>query len=270
MFQAATGGDIHESFIVTSPEASYFLKFNKGEHAYDMFNAEVNGLRTLAPVVATPAYHRLEALEDGGAYLLLTYYPPGQKTEEFWKQAGHDLARIHQQRGALHGSDQAGYLGTIAMPSFQDSSWKVAFLDGYLQPLVEVISRKKQFDERAQKMWEQVRGRIPFLLGDPTPSLLHGDLWSGNLYCAESNLPLWIDPSVRYGHREIDLAMTTLFGGFPMEFYEGYHKHFPEAAGWPLRESIYHLYPLFAHVAMFGLAYLDQAVHTMERILQEN
>ncbi len=268
--QKATGGDIHESFVVETPSATYFLKFNKREHAFDMFEAEVKGLQRLGQVVATPEYHRHEALDKGGAYLLLTYYPPGQKTDDFWMTAGRNLAEIHQQRGVLHGSDQPGYLGTVAMPAFQDSSWKIAFLDGYLQPLVEVITQKDQFDEKARKLWTRVRGRIPFLIEEATPSLLHGDLWSGNLYCAVEELPLWIDPSIRYGHREIDLAMTTLFGGFPAPFYDAYHEVFPPSPGWPQRESIYHLYPLFAHVAMFGLAYLDQANHTMERILQNN
>ncbi len=232
-----------------------------------MFDAEVNGLNTLSTVVTTPEYHRHESFEEGGAYLLLTYYPPGKQTDSYWHQAGTDLARIHQIEGGYHGSPEQGFLGTVRLPAFQHASWNVTYLDGYLQPLIEVILQKDQFDSRALERWQNVRPRIPFLIEEGKPRLLHGDLWSGNLYCTEPESPLWIDPSMRYGNREIDLAMTTLFGGFPSSFYERYHEVFPMNPGWEAREAIYHLYPLFAHVAMFGLAYLDQAVQTMDKII---
>ena len=266
--QQASGGDIHESYILRAGSTDYFLKFNRGDDALNMFGAEVQGLKHLAQVVNTPKYHKHAAFEEGGAYLLLSYYPPGKQSVEYWQQAGSDLAKIHKIEGELHGSSHGGYLGTIPLPAYQHTSWKETYIDGYLQPLVEVIQKKDQFDERAKERWQQVRGRIPFLIEDGKPRLLHGDLWAGNLYCTEEELPLWIDPSVRYGHREIDLSMTTLFGGFPAAFYERYYAEFPQMAdGWEVREAIYHLYPLFAHVAMFGLAYLDQAVHTMDKII---
>lgn len=264
----ANGGDIHESYIIQAGSTDYFLKFNRGNDALNMFEAEVQGLKQLAQVVNTPEYHNHDAFEEGGAYLLLSYYPPGKQSDKFWQQAGSDLARIHAIEGELHGSDHGGYLGTIPIPSYQHASWKETYIDGYLQPLVEVILKKEQFDDRAKELWQQVRGRISFLIEDGKPRLLHGDLWAGNLYCTDDESPLWIDPSVRYGHREIDLAMTTLFGGFPAVFYDHYHAAFPQMAdGWEVREAIYHLYPLFAHVAMFGLAYLDQAVQTMDKII---
>lgn len=265
--QQAAGGDIHESFIVHTNGADYFLKFNNEREALHMFEAEVRGLTQLAQIVKTPGYHHLGSFEEGGAYLLLTYYPPGQQTDSFWQQAGADLARIHQIEGELHGSPTEGYLGTVRLPAFQHASWIVTYLDGYLQPLIEVIREKDQFDERAEERWQHVRARIPYLIEEGKPRLLHGDLWAGNLYCTVNDSPLWIDPSTRYGHREIDLAMTSLFGGFPAPFYQEYHHIFPLADGWEIREAIYHLYPLFAHVAMFGLAYLDQAVQTMDKII---
>lgn len=267
----AAGGDIHQSFIVNTDDQQFFVKFNPDPMAIRIFESESRGLEELAPWVLTPKIHGLESLQDQGAYLMMDYYPAGTYSDAFWEQAGKDLARLHTRTSSLFGCASPSYLGTIPLESFQSSQWSETYIKGYLYPPMKVIREKSVFDSKTEEIWSRVEDRIPyFIQDDEPPVLLHGDLWSGNLYCTVDEQPLWIDPSPRYGHREVDLAMTTLFGGFSSSFYSSYYHHFKELEGWSIREKIYQLYPLLAHVAMFGLAYLDQTIHTMQKILEDS
>lgn len=265
-----SGGDIHQAFIVQTEENQYFVKFNPEPGSIDIFESESKGLSQLAPWVLTPKIHGMESLGEAGAFLMMQYYPPGTYSDSFWELAGQDLARLHEHTSTQFGCPYSSFLGTIPLEACQSTNWSETYIKGFLQPSIRVIREKSVFDAQTEELWSRIEDRIPYLLlDDEPPVLLHGDLWSGNLYCTEEEKPLWIDPSPRFGHREVDLAMTTLFEGFPISFYTSYYRHFPQQEGWSLREKVYQLYPLFAHVAMFGLAYLDQTVNTLKKILEE-
>ena len=260
------GGDIHETYQVIVGTEQYFLKFNRSEDALPMFTCEQQGLDTLRPFVPTPRVKEVGQVSSG-AYLLMAYYPPGKPDDQFWQIAGSQLARLHQQTGTEYGQTKPSYLGSIPLPAQTGPNWNDVFIEGMLRPMLEKAEERISMDAELAALWMEARDIIMDLLIDEPASLLHGDLWSGNLYCTAEGTPLWIDPSVRYGHRELDLAMTSLFGGFPTGFYTAYNEVYPLLPGWEKRESVYQLYFLFAHLALFGLAYLDQAKHTLRRII---
>ena len=116
------------------------------------------------------------------------------------------------------------------------------------------------------KKLENLSSNMPALFDQERPSLLHGDLWSGNFMCDLNNQPVLIDPAVYYGHRSVDLAMTTLFGGFRQPFYDAYHYHFPLPANHKEQGEICNLYPLLVHLYLFGAGYLSQIENTLSHI----
>lgn len=129
---------------------------------------------------------------------------------------------------------------------------ELAFTNGYI---------KTQDLSRLELLYK----RLPDLYPEEPPSLLHGDLWSGNFLSAHDGTPCLVDPAVYYGHRETDIAMTRLFGGFSQAFYEAYNHHFPLEPGWESRISLNQLYPLLVHVNLFGEGYMGQVRQVLKQ-----
>ena len=125
-------------------------------------------------------------------------------------------------------------------------------------PMVKLAADNKSLNQKDQKNFEQLYKNLPGLFNEEKPSLIHGDLWSGNYLIDENEQPYLIDPAVSYGHREFDMAMTTLFGGFFDEFYAAYDADFPLEKNWRQRVDLWNLYPLLLHLNLFGAAYLGQ------------
>lgn len=118
-----------------------------------------------------------------------------------------------------------------------------------------------------RKKFEALFLKLPALLPEEKPSLLHGDLWSGNLITDEKGEPCLIDPAVYYGNRETDLAMTKLFDGFDSEFYHCYNECFPLQKGFERRANLYNLYPLLVHVNLFGGSYKQSVENILDDFL---
>jgi fructosamine-3-kinase len=246
------GGCIHDCYRVDIAGAARFLKTNSAEYA-DAFAAEADGLaalRTSGMRAPEPHSHGVAA---GHAYLVLEYLDlTGRKD---FAALGRLLAAAHRKAGPLFGWHRDNYIGSTPQQNGWTESWAGFWQERRLRPQLE-LARKNGFDLTAPSL------RL-IEKHNPQPSLLHGDLWSGNAgFIAEG--PVVFDPAVYYGDREADLAMTELFGGFPSEFYRAYNEAWPLDEGHERRRPMYNLYHLLNHLNLFGGGYLGQVKSTLQ------
>ncbi len=237
--------------------------------ALDVFSAETNGLKALAEADAVRVPSVLAADEqDGEAFLIMEWLELGQKTGLAAARLGEALAHQHQCLGMHYGWRRNNFIG--ATPQFNNYSgnWIKFFRDHRLGFQLR-LAAENGFRGELQALGARLLERLPALFDgyNPKPSLLHGDLWSGNWGVSESGEPVIFDPAVYYGDREADLAMTELFGGFPPEFYSAYHAIWPVDNGYPMRRNIYNLYHVLNHLNLFGRNYLNQAQHLVAQLL---
>ena len=189
----------------------------------------------------------------------------GTKTRRFWSLFGEQLARLHHVSAPTFGLDHDNYIGSLPQKNTHSPVWSNFFIQQRLEPQVRLAGEKGLLSPSAIRQFEQLYQVLPELFPPEVPSLLHGDLWSGNFLCDEKGNPVLIDPAVYFGHRSMDLAMTTLFGGFGQPFYEAYHYHFPLPANYRQQWEIANLYPLLVHLNLFGESYTGSILHTIQR-----
>ena len=264
-----SGGCIHTALALEGEDGRRcFTKTNDATHAENLA-AEADGLAALAaagmrvPVVVT------HGVADGTAFLVLEYLALRDGAPGDYHELGRRLARMHTTAlGDRFGWDRANFIGTTPQQNDRSDDW-IGFWDRERLAPQLALAAKRGFGGSLQSLGERLRSALPELLAGraPKPSLLHGDLWSGNAAFLESGDPVVFDPAVYYGDSEADLAMTELFGGFPRNFYAGYGEIAPIDAGYPVRRDLYNLYHVLNHANLFGGGYTQQAVRTMERLL---
>ena len=252
---SVSGGDISQAFRLTCDNGSYFLKLNDTTTCPGMFAAEAKGLRLIgdsAPVVL--AEGELGAV----SFLLMRWIDSAENTPAAQTNLGRVVADLHRVTASEFGLDHDNYIGSLRQSNSFHADWTSFFIAERLQPLLKMAYNSGNIDAPLVGDFERLFGRLDHLFPHEPPALLHGDLWSGNYLIARYNLPVLIDPACYFGHREMDIAMSRLFGGFSPSFYASYHAHFPLQPGWERRVSLWNLYPLLVHVNLFGSGYLSQ------------
>lgn len=247
-----SGGDINAAFEVRTAREHYFLKVQP-QRGGAFFSHEVDGLTQLGGIVTTPTVIASGTI-DGDSYLLLNWLPTGQGQQLALGQA---VARVHQQHAPQFGLNHDFLLGKLPKYNHWQSNWATFYTEQRLDVLVKLAQQHHLWSRERDHHYRQLRQQI---LSDPhmqsvQPSLLHGDLWSGNYLFSSDGTPVLIDPDIFYGDREMDLAMTTIFGGFDADFYQGYQQVYPFAPGMQARLPKYQLYYLLAHLNLFGETY---------------
>lgn len=246
------GGDINQAYRIDTTTESYFLKYHPGLTTA-FFQAEVNGLKELRPFVRVPEVYRVGAISSG-AFLLMEWIEPGEGDQ---RDLGRAVAELHRQAADEFGFYEDNYIGVLPQVNAQSSSWVDYYLTCRLDVQVELAKlhnvwnneREERYLHLKEDLWYNWRKL------NVTPCLLHGDLWSGNAFFTAQGQPVLVDPAVSYGDREMDIAMSQLFGGFRAEFFETYQELFPLAEGWQERLPIYQLYYLLVHLNQFGESY---------------
>ena len=262
--ERVSGGCIHQCYWVIIGGKRRFLKTNAIEYS-DAFAAEADGLAALRNAGLRAPEPLAHGVAGGEAYLLLEFLELKGKGD--FAALGRMLAAAHRKPGPRFGWERDNYIGSTPQKNGWADDWAEFWRERRLRPQLE-LARSKGFDLRkaAETAWSRsgpFTGLDALLEGhEPQPSLLHGDLWSGNAgFTAEG--PVVFDPAVYYGDREADLAMTELFGGFPREFYKAYNEVFPLPEGYELRKHLYNLYHLLNHLNLFGGGYLGQVKATL-------
>ncbi len=267
--EAATfvgGGDINEARLLQTAEGSFFVKMNRGDTALDMFQKEVHGLRKLAVTATFRIPDVLGAGDvDGQAFLLLEYVEEGRADQAFWETFGRSLAELHKTTNPTFGLVYDNYIGRQPQPNTPTDNWPDFFIQQRLLPQIERARWQNRLQASDEQQFERLFQKLPDIFPDELPALIHGDLWSGNFLVDIRQQPVLIDPAISFSHRESDLAMTRLFGGFAPRFYESYHATAQLAPGFEERVPIYQLYPLLVHVTHFGGSYSNSVRHILRR-----
>jgi protein-ribulosamine 3-kinase len=257
-----SGGCISNAYrITTQDKTNYFLKYNSA-FSNDMFIKEANGLKEL---IKSKAIRIPEVLEFGKDYILLEYINSGNRKKNFSEEFGQQFANMHKNTSESFGYFEDNYIGSNIQKNIPDEQEKVDWVSFYFNKRIlfqlQLAEKFGNATEELRRGISKLEDRINQIIttGDK-PSLLHGDLWSGNYMIDENGSAVLIDPAVYYGHREADLGMTKLFGGFGAEFYEAYNESFPLEDGYEYRENIYKLYHVLNHLNLFGGGYYSQAM----------
>ena len=250
-----SGGCIHQVLrVTTSSGKGYFLKQEPGKFP-DIFQREAEGLKELR-VEGGPMIPEVYLV--GKDYLVLSDLQPASHCKDFWQIYGRQLAAVHLQRNQRFGFDSDNYIGSNPQRNrWMENGWDF-FRDLRLNPQIRWANDRLLLDDKDNTKLDHLLNRLPDLIPQQPASLLHGDLWSGNLITNHIGEPALIDPAVYYGWAEADLAMADLFGSYPDNFYQAYLEINPLESGYRSRFPLYNLYHLLNHLNLFGKGYLSQ------------
>jgi len=269
-FDDAGGGSISRAFVVETDHGNWFVKQNR-KALLDMFLAEADGLQALSgcPELRVPQVIGVDAA-GADAFIVIEHVEMHPLRGSNGERSGRALAALHRLKGDQFGWHRANYIGSTPQPNRPHATWPEFFAEERLRPQFSLAERRGYGRELIDNGTELVE-RLPALFSgyQPQPSLLHGDLWSGNAACDAAGRLALFDPAVYYGDREADLAMTELFGGFPASFHDAYRDTWPLADGYAQRRTLYNLYHVLNHLNLFGGGYLQQAQRMIDGLLAE-
>ncbi|SHI47769.1 fructosamine kinase family protein [Pseudozobellia thermophila] len=265
--QPVSGGDISEAYLLEAETERFFCKINYDDRAHDMFKAEKAGLQAIAQskTINVPKVLLCEPLEKGG-FLVMDHIEPKRPTEADFEALGHQLAALHRQATAKEfGFPNDNFIGSLPQSNSKHALWSDFYVQERLLPQLKLAIDTGKLTYSEIPTEEGLIKGCSQLFPHVTPSLLHGDLWSGNYLISAKGAPYLIDPAVYYGHYEVDMAMTRLFGGFGPSFYRAYQEHFPPVGHEKERNDIYQLYYLLVHLNLFGSSYKASVTQILDR-----
>ena len=265
--RSISGGCINQGYAISDRNITYFVKLNQPSQSA-MFAAEALGLKQ---ILTTHTIRVPKPICWGStsnySYIVLEWLEMGTNHSQSWRQMGRNLAAMHKTTtSAGFGWEINNTIGSTPQINTWTKNWTEFYTQyrlGYQFQLAR--GRGGNFPKA-----NQLLTAIPQLLAhhQPLPSLVHGDLWGGNAGFTLTGEPVIFDPATYFGDREVDIAMTELFAGFPQEFYQGYHQVFPLDPGYQQRKTLYNLYHILNHFNLFGGGYASQANGMIEQILQ--
>lgn len=254
------GGDINAAWCLHAKETKYFLKMNDAGLYPGMFAKEAAGLTALQMHSAAVVPRVIkQGVAGSRQYLLLEWIDSGKPGDNFWKDFGHLLADLHRQEQPYFGWTEDNYIGSLPQVNKPHINWYSFYSERRILPLVAALSSSGMFTQQEAQAAESFCKKLPSLFPEEPPALLHGDLWSGNYMVSAGGKVALYDPAVYFGHREMDIGMTKLFGGFQPAFYEAYEEAYPLEKGWQQRLPLTQLYPLLVYAVLFGGYYVQEA-----------
>ncbi|MEW6991489.1 fructosamine kinase family protein [Colwelliaceae bacterium 6441] len=261
----ATGGDINLCYWISNYHQHYFVKINDKSHL-SHFESEAYALAQIksSHQICCPDVIAIGTTLDK-SFLVLSYIPFETPDHNDWYQLGQQLAHMHKsETHGQFGWQHDNYIGDTIQPNKWQSNWRTFFAEqriGWqLQLLNEKSIRLGDIDYISQVCHDAL------LHHQVEPCLVHGDLWQGNMGFYDHS-PIIFDPACYYGDREVDIAMTELFGQLPDEFYDGYQAEFPLSSKYEQRKLVYNFYHILNHANLFGGVYIDQSKAALSRIL---
>jgi fructosamine-3-kinase len=259
------GGSVNQSYVVSEGERAYFVKLNQASRVA-MFEAEALGLRQMADTetirVPMPICW---GVAEQSAYIVMEWLDLGYGSPQAWEAMGRNLAAMHRVTKDCFGWDQNNTIGFIPQINTWTRNWTEFFTQHRLGYQFHLANRRGgHFPKQTELL-----AAVPKILAghDPQPSLVHGDLWTGNAAVTKQGEPVILDPATYFGDREVDIAMSQLFGSFPANFYQAYNEAFPLEPGYSQRKILYNLYHILNHFNQFGGSYEYQANQMIASLL---
>lgn len=262
------GGDINQASLLKTSAGLFFVKMNAAPQSGQMFEAESLGLKLLASTgtLLTPSVLGVGDSDSGG-FLLLEFIETGYRPIGFWEQFGAGLAELHRNTSPSFGLDHDNFIGSLPQSNCQHDTWPDFYVNERLLPQLDIAMQQNRLQSTDFQDFEMLFKQIPTLCPNEPPALIHGDLWSGNFLCDTQGQPILIDPAVSYSHREMDIAMSRLFGGFERPFYKGYEEAWPLVPGFEQRLPVYQIYYLLVHVNLFGGGYVESVRSALQQFI---
>lgn len=262
-YSSVSGGCINQGYALKGNTGTYFVKLNSASQV-GMFEAEALGLQQM---LATATIRVPKPICWGiadSAYIVLEWLELSRGNINFWHELGRKLAAMHSHKGDRFGWQQNNTIGSTPQINTWTTDWAEFYAQHRLGYQFQLATARGGKFSQQQKLL----AAIPEILThQPQPSLVHGDLWGGNAACTVNGEPVIFDPATYFGDREVDIAMTQLFGGFPDTFYRGYNEVFPLDSGYEKRKTLYNLYHILNHFNLFGASYESQANRMIAHIL---
>jgi fructosamine-3-kinase len=256
-YEQVHGGDINKAYCLFTAQQKYFLKINDRVRYPGMFQKEANGLdllRTHCTLIVPKVFKTGESGQH--QYLLLGWLEKSAPLKNIWEDFGSGLATMHRQPQSYFGLGEDNYIGSLEQDNTAHDEWHSFYAECRITPLVKTLFDAGCFSlkdiDNANSLCKNFKNIFPA----ETPSLLHGDLWGGNFLIAPPGKAALFDPAVYFGHREMDIGMTKLFGGFDQRFYDAYNEVYPLENNWHQRLPYSQLYPLLVHAVLFGGHYI--------------
>ena len=258
-----SGGSINRVYHLVVGKAEFVIKINLSNRFPNMFEKEKKGLELLAKSsFKIPKPIAFGALENFD-YLILEYIQPGSSIN--WGIFGEKLAEMHRKTSSNFGLNYNNYIGSLEQNNNYKSTWEEFYSNCRLLPLTEIARNQQLILKSDVNKIEKLCLKLNELIPNTKPSLIHGDLWSGNLISDKNNEPVLIDPAVYYAHPEMDWAMLSLFGNYQTIAMEKYNEINPIEKDFEKRKEIHQLYPLLVHLILFGKGYYRSVMSIIEK-----
>jgi fructosamine-3-kinase len=263
--RSVSGGCINQGYRISDGNVSYFVKLNQATKV-EMFAAEAQGLREMLATATIKVPKPIcWGTTQNHSYIVMEWLDLGGGNGQSWELMGGNLARLHRVKV----SDNFGWevnntIGSTPQINTFTNNWADFFAEYRIGYQLKLAQRKGGSFPDYPAVVDTVREILAH--HRLQPSLVHGDLWSGNAAITEDGEPVILDPATYYGDREVDLAMTELFGGFPAGFYRGYDQEWALTQGYQQRKTIYNLYHILNHFNLFGGGYANQANQMIKQI----
>ncbi|MDH1602622.1 fructosamine kinase family protein [Empedobacter sp. GD03739] len=247
------GGDINDAFRLESFDKKYFLKVNSANNFPHLFKKEARALETIkkTKTFSVPKVVNVGEAGKDFQYLLLEWMETSTPTVVNWENLGKNLAKLHQNTSKQFGWSEDNYIAIVVQPNSLTDSWSEFYAKNRIMPMMKLLQNKQLINSKQIKSAENLCKQLNSIFPEEKPALLHGDFWNGNILANKKGEFSVIDPAIYYGHREMDLAIAKLFGGFDDVFFDAYHENNPLAPNFEERLPIAQLFPLLIHAYLF-------------------
>lgn len=250
-----SGGDINDVYLLKCTTSYFVIKLNRADNFPEMFEAEAKGLSILKASESFRIPEIIDSgIEDDQAYLLMENIEEGTISNRFWPDFAEQLAKLHRSSNNKFGLDHSNYIGSLPQYNNYHDVAAEFYISERLEPQINLARDHGYLFPDIDSFYKNISEIIP----TEQPSLVHGDLWSGNYMVSSKGEPVLIDPAVAFAPREMDLGMMQLFGGFPTLVYSSYNEIFPLTENWKSRIPLWQLYFLLVHLNLFGRGYLSR------------
>lgn len=260
------GGSINDARKIDTSAGTFFAKLNDSSAYVGMLAMEARGLNFLIEKsrfnIPKPI---ATGISDDIQWIIMEYIGHGAKKDDFWENFGLNLAKMHKHSNETFGFDSDNYLGNLPQKNDARKTWSEFYAEMRIGPQLKMAKDQGFANSEMVRQLEKVMNRVERYFPEEKPAALHGDLWTGNFTTDATGEATIFDPATYYGHREMDIAMSKLFGGFDNRFYEAYNAEFPLEKGWEERLPIANLYPLLAHLNIFGGTYAFQIMNILRK-----